>query len=167
MSASTIGPEGPSRPWEQTPQRRPVVPPWMADRKTRAHAARWAGRHAAHHLAFHGLRLPKYTLRTAACAPRGLAVGTWHLWRWLFDRDDAGTHELRIDAAARRDHKAYATAARIRRDRVRTRLLGCTVSAVLVAVLALIVHLAWPPGTWLLLAGAIGVLGYIGRPQRR
>ncbi len=98
--------------------------------------------------------------RRAACCS-----AVWHGWRWLFDRDDAGTHELRVDAAARRDHKAYATAARIRKDRVRTRLLATVVSGGLLAVLAVIVRLAWPPGLWVLAAAAVGGLAYLGRPQ--
>ncbi len=154
-----------AHPWDRPAQRRPVLPGWVRDRTSRKHAARWASRHVAHHVAFHGVRTPKYLLRTLLCAPRGLLLAVWHGWRWCFDRDDAGTHHLRVDAAARRDHKAYATAARIRKDRVRTRLLAIVVSGGLLAVLAAIIRLAWPPGLWILAAAAVGGLGYLGRPQ--
>jgi DNA segregation ATPase FtsK/SpoIIIE, S-DNA-T family len=152
-------------PWDAPAQRRPVVPGWLRSRQSRTHAARWASRHVAHHVAFHGVRTPKYLFRTLVCAPRGLLVAAWHGWRWVFDRDEAGTHALRVDAAARRDHKAYATAARIRKDRVRTRLLAVVVSGGLVLALAAIVRLAWAPGIWLLLAVAAVGLAYLGRPR--
>jgi S-DNA-T family DNA segregation ATPase FtsK/SpoIIIE len=137
----------------------------MADRETRRHAVTWAGRHSAHHVAFHGLRVPKYLIRTLLCAPRGLLLAIWHGWRWCLDRDEAGTHELRVDAAARKDHKAYATAARIRKDRVRTRLVAVTGFSALAGVLAAIVGLVWRPGLWLLAAAALGGLAYLGRPR--
>ena len=149
-------------PWDRPAQRRPVLPGWVREKQSRGHAARWASRHVGHHVAFHGVRVPKYLLRTLACAPRGLLLAVWHGWRWVFDRDDAGTHQLRVDAAARKDHKAYAAAARIRKDRVRTRLLAIAVSAAVLAILAVIVRLAWPPGLWLLAAAAVGGLAYLG-----
>ena len=113
-------------PWERPPQRRPVIPGWMAQPETRKHAVTWAARHAAHHVAFHAVRTPKYLIRTAVCAPRGLALAVYHGWRWVFDREG---HELRVHAVATRDQKAYATMARIRKDRVRTRLLGLVTGA--------------------------------------
>jgi DNA segregation ATPase FtsK/SpoIIIE, S-DNA-T family len=151
--------------WDRPAQRHPVVPSLLADRQTRGHAARWATRNVAHHVAFNGLRLPKYTLRTMVCAPRGVALAVWHGWRWCFDRDEAGTHHLRVDAAARRDQKAYATMARIRKDRVRSRLLAVVVSVSLLAILAVVIRLLWLPGLWLLLAAAVGGLANVGRPQ--
>jgi S-DNA-T family DNA segregation ATPase FtsK/SpoIIIE len=137
----------------------------MADRQSRGHAARWAGTSAAYNVAWHGLHLHLHLTRVLVCAPRGLALGVWHGWRWVFDRDDAGTHHSRVDAAARRDQKAYATMARIRKDRVRTRLLGIVVSAAVLAILAVIVRLAWPPGLWILAAAAVAALAYLGRPR--
>ena len=160
-----IRPDVAAHPWDRPAQRRPVVPGWLADRQTRGHAARWATRHAAHHVAFHGVRVPRYLARTAACAPRGLILTAYRCWQWICDRDEAGTHELRVDAAARRLHKEYATAARIRKDRVRTRLLATVVAGGLLAILAVIVSLAWPPGLWVLLAAVVAGLGWLGRPQ--
>ena len=149
-------------PWERPPQRRPVIPGWMAEPETRKSAVTWAARHAAHHVAFHAVRLPKYLTRTAACAPRGLMLAVYHGWRWVFDREG---HELRVHAVATRDQKAYATMARIRKDRVRTRLLGLATGAAAVALLAGIVALIWAPGLWVLFAAATGVLAYLGRPR--
>ena len=133
-------------PWERPPQRRPVIPGWVAEPETRKSAVTWAARHAAHHVAFHAVRLPKYLTRTAACAPRGLMLAVYHGWRWVFDREG---HELRVHAVATRDQKAYATMARIRKDRVRTRLLGLVTGAAAVALLAGVVSAglgAWPVG---------------------
>jgi DNA segregation ATPase FtsK/SpoIIIE, S-DNA-T family len=160
-------PDPPAHPWDRPADRRPVLPGWVREKQSRGHAARWASRHVSHHVAFHGVRIPKYLVRTLLCAPRGLALAAWHGWRWVFDRDAAGTHELRVDAAARKDHKAFAAAARIRKDRVRTRLLAIAVSGVALALLAGIVALVWPPGLWLLLVAAVGGLAYLGRPQGR
>jgi len=151
-----------AHPWDRAAQRRPVVPGWFADRQTRRHAARWAVRHAAHHVAFHGIRGPKYLARTLICAPRGLALAVYHGWRWLFDREG---HELRLHAVATRDQKAYATMARIRKDRVRTRLLAAAVTVGMAVIAAVIVHLVWAPGLWLLAAAVVGGLGYLGRPR--
>jgi DNA segregation ATPase FtsK/SpoIIIE, S-DNA-T family len=159
------GADQPGHPWDQPPQRRPVIPGWLRDRTSRTHAARWASRHVAHHVAFHGVRTPKYLFRTLVCAPRGLVVGTVCYWRYLCDRDEAGTHALRVDAAASRKHKEYATAARIRKDRVRTRTVGLVLAVAGTAVLAVLVRLAWPPGLWLLLAAAVTGLAYLGRPR--
>jgi DNA segregation ATPase FtsK/SpoIIIE, S-DNA-T family len=160
-----VQPDTAAHPWDRPVQRRPVVPRWLASRESRKHAARWASRHVAHHLAFHAIRTPKYLARTIVCTPRGLALALMHLWRWLCDRDEAGTHELRVDAAARRDHKAYATAARIRKDRVRTRSMAVAGYAALAIVVAVIIRLAWAPGLWVLAAAAAAVLAWIGRPR--
>jgi S-DNA-T family DNA segregation ATPase FtsK/SpoIIIE len=152
-------------PWEQPAQHRPVVPGWLHDRQSRRHAARWASRHVAHHAAFHAVRLPKYLARALLCAPRGLVLTAYRRWLWICDRDETGTHELRIDAAARRDHKAYPTLARIRKDRVRTRLTGTAAAATAVTILAVLVRLAWPPGLWVLAGLAFAMLAWLGRPQ--
>jgi len=165
MSAATEARPSNAHPWESEPQIQPVVPGWVKDPATRKHAARWALRHTGHHVAFHTVRLPKYGFRTALCAPRGLYLAAHGRWRWICDRDEAGTHELRVDAAARRDHKAYATAARIRKDRVRARMLGSFAASTLAGVLTLLVYLAWCPGVWVLLAALVAALGYYGRPR--
>jgi S-DNA-T family DNA segregation ATPase FtsK/SpoIIIE len=154
-------------PWEQPARRKPVLPHWLTDPAARGHAARWARGHVAHHAAFHGVRLPAYAGRVLVCAPRGLLLAGWHGWRWLFDRHDAGTHHLLVDAAARRSHKEYATAARIRKDRVRMRGVTLVLAAVLAAIAAVAVRLAWPPGLWVLAATAVAGLAWLGRPRNR
>ena len=150
-------------PWERPPQRRPSSPAGWRRPETRA-PRRDGGqsRHVAHHVAFHGAAHPKYLTRTAACAPRGLLLAVWHGWRWVFDREG---HELRVHAVATRDQKGYATMARIRKDRVRTRLLGMVTGAAAAGGPGGHRALVWAPGLWVLFAAAAGVLAYLGRPQ--
>jgi S-DNA-T family DNA segregation ATPase FtsK/SpoIIIE len=106
--------------------------------------------------------VPRSTWRALWRAPRGLLLAVWHGWRWLFDREG---HDLRVHAVASRDPKAYATMARIRKDRVRTRLLVLVVFGVAVAIVAAIVHLAWPPSLWILAAAVVAALAWLGRPR--
>ncbi len=155
-------PDTPPHPWDRPPQRRDVLPGWIRDRTSRRAAAGWASRHVSHQIAFHTVRLPRHLTRIAVCAPRGLALALYHGWRWVFDREG---HDLRLHAVATRDQKAYATMARIRKDRVRTRLLALVTGAGLLALLAGIVALIWAPGLWLLAAAAAGALAYLGRPR--
>ncbi len=156
---------GPGYPWDRQVQRHPVIPRWLASRQSRRSAIKWARTHVTHIAAFHGVRVPKYLTRTLACAPRGLLTGTVAYWRYLCDRDEAGTRELRVDANARRDGKTYATMARIRKDRVRNRLTGLMLLATAAAVTVPVLYLAWQPGLWVLAAVAVVFLAWLGRPR--
>lgn len=132
-----------SRPSEARPSRQPVVPPWLRSRQSHRRAAVERRPRRPPPRVPHG---PAAALRALAgtplpARPPGRALlGTW---AWVFGRDDAGTHQLRVDAAARRDHKACATAARIRKDRVRTQMLGLLCGMVLAAVSPLGLTLPW------------------------
>lgn len=154
-------------PWIRPHRRHAIIPQWMRDRRALAAAARWLLTHVAHVSVFHLVRLPKYLLRNLAYSPRGLGRAAHQSWAWLLDRDQAGTHELRVHAAATKDHKAYAAAARIRRDRVRTRSLALLGYAGATALVLSLAAAAWPPGLWVLAAAAAGFLGWLGRPQNQ
>src|SRR5450755_2989305 len=105
-----------SHPWTQAPARRPVLPPWLRHRDQRASAAKWAAVHVAHTSAYHAVRVPHYSLRTALHSPRGLGRVLFHAWHWVFDRE---AHPLRVAAVQAGDASGYAALARIRNQRVR------------------------------------------------
>ena len=103
--------------------------------------------HVTHLTLFHAARLHLYLLRLAVCLPvrcvarfRGLAfpVGV----------GPARGRYARAAVAAREshDHSKYATMARIRKDRVRTRMLGTAITGTLLLVLTVAVYATWRPG---------------------
>lgn len=153
-----------SHPWAQAPARRPVLPPWLRHRDQRRSAAGWAVRHASHVTAFHAVRLPLYLVVHTARSPKGLGRVLYHTWAWAFDREG---HPLRAHAVESRDAKQYAVLARIRKERVRHRLAAVAAAAAGLAIAAALLSVAWPAGRWLLLALAVLVLGYAGRPAGR
>ena len=155
-------------PWENPEPRRPVLPGWALERNGRLAAIRWAAGHVGHHAAFHGVRLPHYSLKIVLRAPLGAGLALVHGSRWVFDRHDAGSHHLLVDAAARRDHKSYAAASRIRKDRVRTRMMGVLVAGIATTIALLVADLAWPPSKWAVLGLAVaGAAGTDGRATSR
>jgi S-DNA-T family DNA segregation ATPase FtsK/SpoIIIE len=144
--------------------RRPVLPGWAIDRQERRETLRWLVAHVAHVVAFHTVRLPKYGLRLAAFAPRGLGRGIAALWRWIFEVD---ARPLEHQAVVQGDVNAYLTLMQKRGDRTRNRLAvagglaGCALVALLVAGSVW----GWLPNV--ALAVAVGVAGWFGRPKDR
>jgi DNA segregation ATPase FtsK/SpoIIIE, S-DNA-T family len=151
-----------SHPWTQAPARRPVLPPWLRHPDQRASAAKWAAVHVSHTAAFHAVRVPVYSLRTALHSPRGAARVIFHAWHWVFDRE---AHPLRLAAVQAGDASGYAALARIRNQRVRQRLyvLGA-LAGLLVLVSALVIVAAPGLASWGLPLLAVAVLGWLGRP---
>ncbi len=150
-----------SHPWTVAPARHPVIPPWLRHRDQRASAAKWAAVHVAHTSAFHLVRTPRYAIGTALHSPLGLAKVIYHAWSWTFDREG---HPLRVGAVQANDAKGYAALARIRRDRVRHRLTALGAAALALGIAAGLVIAAIPAARWPLLAVAVAVLGWLGRP---
>ena len=151
-----------SHPWTQAPARRPVLPPWIRHSDQRASAAKWAVTHVGHTAAYHALRIPHYSLRTAAHSPRGLGRVLFHAWRWAFDRE---AHALRVAAVQAGDAKGYAGLVRLRNDRVRQRLTVVAIALFLVVDAAIFTFLWGPPlARWGLLVAVLAGLGWLGRP---
>ena len=151
-----------AHPWTQAPARRPVLPPWLRHSDQRASAAKWAALHVAHTVAFHAIRIPHYSLRTTLHSPRGLGRVLFHAWHWVFDRE---AHALRVAAVAAGDAAAYAKLVKIRNDRVRLR--GYVVAGGVFALADVAIFSVLWGGSlacWALLAAAVGVLGWLGRP---
>ena len=118
-------------------------------------------------MAFHGIRLPHYSLKLVLRSPLGFGLALVHGSRWVFDRHESGTHHLLVDAAARRSHKEYATASRIRKDRVRTRMLGAVTLLIAAAVLVTVSAALWPPSLYVAAGLAVIGFGWHGRPRGR
>lgn len=148
--------------WDEPPERKPVVVPWLRDRDLRRAALRWFAVHHLHLFAFHLIRVPKYAARILTSAPVGAGRAIHHAWAWTFDREG---HELRTHAVATRDAKQYAQLARIRRDRVRHRMYAVAGIALVLIIAVPLLALAWHPAGWLLLAALGLFLGYLGRPK--
>jgi S-DNA-T family DNA segregation ATPase FtsK/SpoIIIE len=136
-----------SHPWTQAPARRPVFPAWLRHRDQRRSAASWAVRHAGHVAAFHTVRAPLYATQHAARSPVGLGRVAYKTWHWVFDREG---HALRVHAVEARDPKAYATLARIRRDRVRHRLAVIVAGGIAASILLGTVTAIVPDARWYL-----------------
>ncbi|HEY2550101.1 MAG TPA: cell division protein FtsK [Streptosporangiaceae bacterium] len=153
-----------SHPWTQAPPRRPVFPAWLRHKDQRRSAASWAVRHAGHVAAFHTVRAPLYLTVHAARSPVGFGRVLHAVWHWCFDREG---HELRVHAVESRDAKAYATLARIRRDRVRHRLAVIVAAGIAGSILLGTLTAIVPQVRWYLLGCAVLLLGYAGRPLGR
>jgi S-DNA-T family DNA segregation ATPase FtsK/SpoIIIE len=149
----------------QLAKRHPVVPAWIRDETTRRAAVKYASRHAAHLVMFHGARTPKYVLRTVVWSPRGAVRVTGRLAAWVLD---AEAEELRSHAVVSKDVAAYEKLAKRRDERVRTRttVLGATALAAAATIGAAVWFL--PAFAWMsALASLVSLLGYAGRPYGR
>jgi DNA segregation ATPase FtsK/SpoIIIE, S-DNA-T family len=155
-------PAAPSRPWDEPPERKNVIPPWLRDRAQRRAALRWLLTHHGHLAAFHSLRLPLYAVIITGRVPFGAGRCLHHAWAWAFDRE---AHDLRLSAVQARDAKQYAQLARIRRDRVRHRLSALAAAAIASAVTVTLLTLAWHPAPFALGAVVLLALGIAGRPR--
>jgi len=141
---------------------RPVLPGhWKSWQAARDHYS-LAARRGAHHGAYHGLRLPAYTARTAAYAVWGVFVTGGRLLAWWHP---AEFRQLEADAARR---GALGDHLRIHRQGRETRkarglILGISGACALLAAIELWVYA--PRWVWLLLATvAVPFLARAGRP---
>ncbi|MFH8405531.1 cell division protein FtsK [Streptomyces sp. NPDC018019] len=155
-----VDPPGLPPPGVTTVRRRPIVAPWLKNRRDFLAAAQRCGGHVLYASLFHGLRVPAYTARLATMAPRGAARLVTSTGRWIWDREAAP-----LRGAAVRDEaiSEYMLLARIRSHRVKLRGLVAVISATLGLAFALTL-LVMAPG-WLAAAAAAGVLalGYAGQ----
>ncbi|MQA96015.1 MAG: cell division protein FtsK [Streptosporangiales bacterium] len=144
---------------------RPVVPVWMRDRDEARYVARWAARYSAHTGAYHLARTPKYSAKLLTRVPRGAGRITVGTARWLFDREAA---PLRTEAVRRGDVETYLKLARMRNDRVRSRLAMAMLAGIGGTVLVTIVLVLAPEAVRWMLAGALlAGLGLAGGPADR
>lgn len=144
---------------------RPVVPVWMRDRNEARYVARWAARYSTHAAAYHLVRTPKYSTKLLVRVPRGAGRVTAGTTRWLFDREAA---PLRAEAVRRGDVETYLKLARMRNERVRSRLAMAMLVGALGVVLTLIVLVAAPEVLrWTIVGALLAGLGMAGGPADR
>ncbi|WP_239394732.1 cell division protein FtsK, partial [Frankia sp. CiP3] len=150
-------------PWEQPTDRRPVVAPWVRDVSQLRRALVWSLQEATHPVRFHGARLPLYTARLAAGAPRGAGRALLATTRWVAD---APTTE-RLAILDIKDSAAYMALTRTQEDRRRRRgrIAAGSVAAVMAAETGL--YVAEPGLFGLTVAGGVLALGAVGRRRDR
>lgn len=141
-------------------KRRPVLAGWLTNRRDFTATARHAGANAGYASLYHGVRMPVYTVRLAAMAPRGtcrLVVGTG---RWVWDSEAA---PLRAFAVKNEDVEEYMRLSRLRAGRVRLRGLVTLLAAVFGTGFALWLYVMAPGALYLFAFGGAMLLGWAGQ----
>ncbi|KWT62853.1 cell division protein FtsK [Streptomyces albus subsp. albus] len=143
-------------------KRRPFLPGWMKNRRDFLATAKHAGANLGYAALFHGMRLPVYSARLSALAPRGACRLVAATGRWVWDKDAAP-----LRAAAVREEKTteYMVLARHRDHRVRLRGLVTVIAAVFGLGFALTLYVMAPAFLLAFAAGGVLLLGYAGQAQ--
>jgi S-DNA-T family DNA segregation ATPase FtsK/SpoIIIE len=119
----------------RTGQRRPIVPAWLRSRADALATVRWLAGYAWHAARYHAVRLPKYTVKLAVRAPRGLGRILGSTMRWLFDLEGEPMRQYSVRIE---DADLYLRLSRQRDRRVRWRGLVATA-----AVFGLMIATGW------------------------
>ncbi len=145
---------------------RPVFPSWLRSRTEFVGAATWVGRHSAHVVAFHGVRLPLYWLRLSARAPLGFGriVRAW--FRWTTDAHGSTVRASIMSTGA--DAADFVRLTQQHREMVRGRLLVTGLAFAGLGATAYTVAVSATAGALLAaIAGLLAVLGLAGRSADR
>ncbi|MCC3652721.1 cell division protein FtsK [Streptomyces sp. S07_1.15] len=141
-------------------KRRPIIPEWL---RTDAWATtRHAASRAWYATAYHGVRLPAYSVQLSAMAPRGAARFLTSTGRWVWDREAA---PLRAAAVRAEDAAEYLTLARLRAQRVRLRALVTLVAAVFGVGLAASLYVMAPGWLYAMASVSVLALGWAGQSE--
>ena len=152
-------------PWEADESgRRPAVPGWLSDSDSRRAAAGWAARSVRHHAVFHALRTPWYLIRVGIHIPVGAVRLVRNLAAWVSHRE---SHELLVDAVARRDRGGYLQVEQRRAQRRKARLTVLGIGAAVAGGLLAAAYTAWPPAAYLAAGLLGGFLAWLGRPRNK
>ena len=141
-------------------KRRPIVAEWLKNRRDFAATTGRASDRALYAGLYHGLRLPLYSAKLTAMAPRGACRFIASTNRWVWDREAA---PLRSAAVRVEDADEYMKLARLRANRVRLRGMVVLVAAVFGLGLAIALYVLAPG--WLYFLAGVGVLalGFAGQ----
>lgn len=152
--------------WSVKAERVPVVPAWAREWAQVKAAGLWALGHAAHTVAFHGLRVPRYAARMVAYTPRGAGRTVLALSRWARDTESL---PLRYELAQRgksAEHAGHYHRLTQQRDRhVRNRMI--LVVVVLVATIAAVVVLRTIAPAWCSWAVCVALVASLGAAGSR
>lgn len=149
---------------------RPVLPGWMTDRATATAAASWGIRYGAHTSAFHGLRLPLYSVRLAARSPLGAWRITAHTFRWVIDAESRPVR-LALAGLAHIGSSEAVALMRLTQERRRTTRTRALLVAFILGSVALAAVAGWDSATNQQFgaggAAVLAVLGWAGRSADR
>ncbi|RKR89538.1 S-DNA-T family DNA segregation ATPase FtsK/SpoIIIE [Micromonospora pisi] len=147
----------------KTSTRRPIVPPWLRSRAELASAGRWALSHYSHVSLYHLTRTPKYAGRLTWRAPFGAARLIGATTRWVCDAEGG---PVRMAAVRQENAELYLKLSRQRDARVRWRGIVLSIALLIGApTAAVLMVLAGSWQRWLMLAGAVALLGLAGTPK--
>ncbi|GLY33556.1 hypothetical protein [Kineosporia sp. NBRC 101731] len=150
-------------------ERRPVVPTWLRSRTEFTANTAWAAGLAGHTLAYHCVRVPKYSARLAFRAPRGAARLVSRYSRWWFDMEGEPVRQSIVRAATTRPDEARTyerlSSQRDRRVRWRSIVTAMVAGLSLATLIAAFLVPAWL--LWSTIAVAVILLGIIGAPADR
>jgi DNA segregation ATPase FtsK/SpoIIIE, S-DNA-T family len=146
-------------------RRTPILPAWLRNGDQRGAFLRETARFLVYVLVFHAVRLPKYTVLTAAFAPLGVLrlAGRQLRWWWVLEQ-----HAIRQHAAGKNDAETWL---KLHHEAKRTRAgrglwLLAELASVSGGTLALI--LAAPAVAQATVAAVlVPVLARFGRPEGR
>ncbi|OPC81958.1 cell division protein FtsK [Embleya scabrispora] len=145
--------------------RRPILPPWLTVDAERRAFARWLVHHYRETGAYHLVRVPLYSAKLTAYAPRGAWRWSASTCRWVFDAEGAPIRAAAVQAG---DAAEYLRLSRQRNGRVKLRATIAVLAGALGLALALAVWVLAPAWVDVLAAAAIvAVLGWAGTPADR
>jgi DNA segregation ATPase FtsK/SpoIIIE, S-DNA-T family len=147
-----------------TASKRPIIPAWLRSGAEFRTVSGAVAKHHGHVGGYHLTRLPKYALRLAFRAPRGVGRAMGGTLRWMSDAEGL---PVRLASVARADAEQYVKLSRQRDSRVRARTIAVLLGAGL--LLAALVGLALAPvrTKWTVLVGLVALFGWVGSPADR
>ncbi|MFD9211606.1 cell division protein FtsK [Streptomyces sp. NPDC059544] len=157
-------PDNPLADWLTVPDV-PVLPAWARSRASILANAQALGRLARWHTGYHGVRVPKYLVKTVLLAARGFYRATVGIWPTLSAQDhSAAVKALRAQVKAKPEDVELAVRLQLAHlERTKTRRWRFGAAAVGVSAAAVGVALA-DPLLQVGIAGAVTVpLAYLGR----
>uniref|UniRef100_A8LYV1 Cell divisionFtsK/SpoIIIE n=1 Tax=Salinispora arenicola (strain CNS-205) TaxID=391037 RepID=A8LYV1_SALAI len=143
-------------------QRRPILADWARSWRGLRAAVRHQSKDAGYVTAYHGVRLPKYAVKTAVYAPVGLVRGVGRAVHWATAEE--GNWHLRQAAATRGDADTWMKldARRQRQTVWRWWVLAGAAGSMVAGGIVLAVGPAW--WRWVALAAVVPLLATLGRP---
>ncbi|MDZ5443786.1 cell division protein FtsK [Micromonospora sp. 4G57] len=145
-------------------QTRPIVPAVLRSPEGRRALVRWSARYGANRALYHVTRSPKYGVKVAAYAPRGMwRAGTAVLWWAAGGREN---FHLRQEAANKNDPHTWQSLNRTRAKESSARwwVVGAGLVLLLAALIGAELAGMPPVGWWAAVVGMVLVAARLGRP---